>query len=392
LHSSKNHKNIVVITSRFPYPLEKGDKLRAFYQIIELSKHFNIHLISMSEHDVKDEDRNQLLQYCASIDIYRIGKIEKWIGAALNLLIHQPIQVGYFFHHRINRKVKKRLQEIEPSHIYCQLIRAAEYVKNYHYCDKTIDYMDALSKGVERRSEKASGLSRIVFQNEFKRLLKYENAIFEYFENHTIISEQDRDYIFHKQRSKIKVIPNGVDESYLSYEKSGSQQNDLLFTGNMSYPPNITAANYIVNEVLPELNEEIRVTIAGANPVKEVQSMQCDRVNITGFVDDLKSYYASHKIFVAPMFLGTGLQNKLLEAMAIGLPCVTTTMANNALKAKPGAEILIADNSVEFAQQIDLLLADSDLRARIAKNGREFIKKNYNWETVTKELIELIVV
>lgn len=380
----------MVITSRFPYPLEKGDKLRAFHQIKELSKHFNVHLISTTEHDVSPADEDKLKGYCKSINIYRIKKFEKWIGAGLNLFSRQPIQVGYFYHRRIHRKIRQLLIELKPDHIYCQLIRAAEYVKNYHQCDKTIDYMDALSKGVERRSEKASGITRMIFEHEFKRLLKYENAIFEYFEHHTIISRQDQNYIFHKQRAKICIIPNGVDASYLNYTDQHRIQGDLLFTGNMSYPPNITASTYIVNEILPLLNEDIKVTIAGANPVKEVELMNSDRVHITGFVDDLRRYYAAHRIFVAPMFLGTGLQNKLLEAMAIGTPCITTTLANNALNATPNEEILIADNAEAFAQQIERLLSDKALTDKISSNARNFIRKNYDWEVVTKKLISLI--
>ncbi len=390
MHSSKKHKELVVITSRFPFPLEKGDKLRAYYQIKELSKHYNVHLISTTEHNISYEDRKELSQFCKSIHSYKIGKFEKWFGAGLTLFGESPIQIGYFYHRRIHRKIKKLLEQIEPDHIYCQLIRSAEYVKNYHDCPKTIDYMDALSKGVERRSEKAKGLVRLIFEKEFKRLLKYENAIFNYFEYHTIISEQDKNYIFHKERDKIRVIANGVDESFLHYSTDSAEQRDILFTGNMSYPPNITASNYIVKEVLPLLEVTGTVTIAGANPSKEVEALKTDHVIITGFVEDIKEYYGSHKIFVAPMFLGTGLQNKLLEAMAIGIPCITTTLANNALQAKPDHEILIADDSEEFAHQIQKLLKNELLRQEIARNAKIFIKENYNWYNVSKELIELI--
>ena len=390
MHSSKNHKELVVITSRFPFPLEKGDKLRAYYQIKELSKHYNVHLISTTEHNVSSEDWKELSIFCKSIHSFKIGKLEKWIGAGVNFFSAQPIQIGYFYHRRIHRKIKKVLEQIKPDHIYCQLIRSAEYVKNYHDCPKTIDYMDALSKGVERRSEKAKGLVKLIFEKEFKRLLQYENAIFNYFEYHTIISEQDRNYIFHKEREKIKIIPNGVDQSFLSYPTDLGKEKDLLFTGNMSYPPNITASNYIVKEIIPKLEVPVMVTIAGANPTKEVEALNTDHVLITGYVEDIKEYYGSHKIFVAPMFLGTGLQNKLLEAMAIGIPCITTTLANNALRAKPDHEILIADDSEQFAYQIQKLLKSEQLRQDIASNAKIFIKENYNWNNVSTELIELI--
>lgn len=390
MHSSKNYKDIVVITSRFPYPLEKGDKLRAYYQIRELSKHFNIHLISTTEHTVSDGDREKLSRYCKSITIHKIFSMEKWFGTALNMFSNQPFQVGYFHHHRIHRKIKKQLKHLAPDHIYCQLVRAAEYVKHYHDCPKTLDYMDALSKGVERRAEKANGIIKMIFQHEFKRLMRYENAIFEYFEHHTIISSQDRNYIFHKNREKIKVVPNGVDESFIQYQSKEKKEIDLLFTGNMSYPPNITASIYLVKEILPGLKNSLSLTLAGANPVKEVCALDGEMVDVTGYVKDLKAVYSSSKVFVAPMFLGTGLQNKLLEAMSIGVPCVTTSMANNALQAEPDKEILIANSAEEFAYQIDRLITEDKLRTEIAENGKRFIRQRYQWEQVTKELIELI--
>ena len=388
--SSTTYKKIVVITSRFPYPLEKGDKLRAFHQIQQLSKEFEVHLITTSEIKVSQNSLSQLEPFCNSIQVFQIRPIQKWTGAFAALFSKKPIQVGYFYHHSIHRKIKKHLKLLQPDHIYCQLIRAAEYVKNHHNCPKTIDYMDAFSKGVERRSETAKGLQKYLFQVEFKRLLNYENSIFEYFEHHTIISEQDKNYIFHKNRQKISVVPNGVDPSYLNYQNNQEKDTDIVFTGNMAYPPNITAAQFIVNEIKPHLSPSIRIKLAGANPSKEVEQLSQDGVELTGFVDDIREAYTSAQLFVAPMFLGTGLQNKLLEAMALGIPCITTSMANNALHAKPEKEILIADSAEDFVEQINRLLQNSEFREEIIKNGRQFILQNYNWDHVTEPLIELI--
>ncbi|MGM0480113.1 MAG: glycosyltransferase [Bacteroidota bacterium] len=383
-------KKLLIVTSRFPFPLEKGDKLRAYYQIKELSQHFNIELISLTEHPIAPKDLQAVEQFCEAVHIFQISALEKWLGAALQVLTKKPFQVGYFHHLRIHRKIQRKLHEIAPDHIYCQLIRAAEYVKNYHKCPKTLDYMDALSKGIERRAQKARGITRWLFRSEFKRLMRYENAIFEYFEHHTIISEQDRAFIFHKNRATITVVPNGVDTSYFS--KSAKQPVfDLVFTGNMSYPPNITASKYIVNKVLPHLARETTILIAGANPRREVMALSASNVKITGWVDDIRDSYGAARIFVAPMFIGTGLQNKLLEAMAMGIPCITTTLANNALQAKPNVEILIADDVTTFVEKIQLLSNDDNLYHCISKNSRDFVKNNYDWKPITAKLIDLMV-
>jgi sugar transferase (PEP-CTERM/EpsH1 system associated) len=392
LHSSKTYKKIVIITSRFPYPLEKGDKLRAFHQIKQLSEHFEIHLISTSERKVKKSDIAQLQPYCESINVFKIGVLQKYWNALRGKIGLKPIQVAYFYHNSIQRKVNRLLKKIKPNHIYCQLVRASEYVKNYHDCPKTIDYMDALSKGMKRRSENSRFLKKLIFEMECFRLAKYENSIFEYFEHHTIISEQDKHYILHQKRNQIHVVPNGVDASFLELEEDPktTKEIDLVFTGNMSYAPNVTAAKFIVNEILPLLPENTRVKIAGSSPSREVLKLASPRVIVTGYVDDIKAAYRSAEIFIAPMFLGTGLQNKLLEAMALGIPCITTNMANNALGATPEKEILIADDAESFAQQIQRLQNNPQLKQQLIDNGRTFIADNYNWSHVTDKLVQLI--
>jgi len=389
LSSSKPYKKLIVITSRFPYPLEKGDKLRAYFQIKELSTKFEVHLISLSESTLSQEQLSHLAPFVKSTSIFQLTPLQKWTGAFLQLFGKKPIQVGYFHNWATQRKVNALLSELQPDHIYCQLIRVSEYVKNYHDCPKTIDYMDALSKGVERRVEKEPIYKRWLFNIEYKRLVNYENSIFSYFEYHTIISEQDRHHIFHAQRQTIKVVPNGVNE--LFFEDYPSQKEfDIVFTGNMSYPPNVEAAVYIVKQVLPTLPSSVRILLSGATPTQEVLALKSERVHITGWVDDIRDSYAKGSIFIAPMFIGTGLQNKLLEAMAIGLPCVTTSLANNALQATPNASILIANTSDEFVAQVNELLTNKELYTKLSRNGKEFIASNYRWEECTKELIEII--
>ena len=390
MNSSNKYKRVVVITSRFPYPLEKGDKLRAYHQIKHLSQFFEIDLISTSEKKVKESAIQQLQPYCKTIHIYNITLFQKAWGIFRSWLDKKPFQVGYFYHYAIHKKIKQFLNTIQPDHIYCQLIRSSEYVKNYHNCSKTIDYMDALSKGMERRAKTSHFIKRYIFNSEYKRLLNYENSIYEYFEHHTIISQQDQEYIFHKNKKLIHIVPNGIDESFFNTKQSHKKSVDIVFIGNMSYPPNITAAQFLVNEILPLLPTDFKVKIAGSSPTKDVLRLNSNQVEVTGYVEDIKLSYKSAEIFVAPMFLGTGLQNKLLEAMALGIPCITTSLANNALGAQPEKDILIADSSVAFAKQIERLKANQELKTTIINNGQSFILENYKWDAVIKPLVQLI--
>jgi glycosyltransferase involved in cell wall biosynthesis len=161
----------------------------------------------------------------------------------------------------------------------------------------------------------------------------------------------------------------------------------------MSYPPNVNGVEYLALEILPEVWKEmpdVTLKIVGATPSPKVQKLANKNIEVTGWVDDIREYYKEAKIFVAPMLIGTGLQNKLLEAMAMNLPCITTPLANNALKAKENVGILIGKNKEEFKEHILLLLNNKDKASEVAQNGSEFIKNQYNWETTSIPLIDIL--
>lgn len=377
---------------RFPYPLEKGDKLRAYHQLVDLSAHFEIHLMCTTDRSISEADFMKVASICAKIHVFKLRKWRILLNLGLSLLDQKPFQVWYFHQPWIHKQMQVILKEIQPHHIYCQLIRSTEYVKNYHNCPKTLDYMDALSKGMERRIEKAWGLKKWVFKQENKRLTKYERQVFDYFENHTIISAQDRNYIMHPNRGSIALIPNGVDQRFFEIIPA-TKQFSLVFTGNMGYPPNVEAAEFIATEIMPLVLKQhptLNCLISGANPAPQLQSLVRPNFRIGGWVEDMRTSYVSSRIFVAPMMIGSGLQNKLLEAMAMGLPCITTSLANNALEAIPEVHILIADDAADFARQINRLLTDEILYENIANAGKLFIQNNYQWKQANQQLIDLI--
>lgn len=381
---------LFVILSRFPFPLEKGDKLRAYYQLKELSKKNEIILCCLSDKAVKEEWKTEIRKYCQQLHIFELGKTKVYTNTALQAFSSKPFQVGYFYQSGIQRKIDQIIRIEKPDHIYCQLIRTAEYVKHHHNIPKTIDYMDALGKGMLRRAEISSGIKRFLFRAEGKRLSQYENRIFDYFNHHTIISAQDRKYINHPDQDKIVIIENGISSDFFNGPTGVTPEYELVFTGNMNYPPNIECALFIANEILPKLKSkfpQIRLLLSGANPNPKIAELnKRPDITVSGWVDDIRTSYANGKIFLAPLFIGTGLQNKLLEAMAMGLPCITTPLANNALKAIPGKSILLADHADSFAEKVTDLLTDHDLSKEIANGGQSFVKEHFSWEKSVEKL------
>ena len=380
---------IFVLLSRFPYPLEKGDKLRAYHQLKVLSKKHEIHLHTLTDQSIKPEWVKELESFCTTVTIFKLKKPLIYWNTLKQVFSDKPFQIGYFYQASIQRKLKARIKEIEPDHIYCQLVRTAEYVKNIHNIPKTLDFMDALSKGMFRRSEINNGLKRRLFHIEGKRLNEYENRIFDYFNSQTIISEQDRDLINHSNNQQITVVENGISQNFFDFESPKEKSYDLLFTGNMNYPPNIECSEYISKEILPLLSKTTTVLLSGASPNQRILNLKSEQLTVSGWVDDIRDSYASAKIFIAPLFIGTGLQNKLLEAMAMGIPCITTSLANNALKAVHNESILVANSAEEFKTAIEQLESDKDLYQKIAENGKKYVRDTYSWEQSVDKLMLL---
>ncbi|MDD4603460.1 MAG: glycosyltransferase [Bacteroidales bacterium] len=376
---------------RVPYPTEKGDKLRAFHQIKQLSKHHEIILCAFSEGVLHEDTLRVLKKYVRAVHILPLSKITIVLNLIKALFSGRPLQVGYYYNASSTQQIKKLIYEYKPDHLFCQLIRVAEYVKDIPI-PKTLDYQDVFSKGIERRLSTAPFYLKPFLKIELNRLLRYEHDAFEAFDHKIIIATPDRDLIPHPDRNKIVIVANGVDTEFFT-PKEREKKYDLVFTGNMGYPPNINAAEYLVHQILPRVlaqQPDVRLLIAGASPNLRVKSLKSAQVEISGWVPDMRECYAQARIFIAPMQLGTGLQNKLLEAMAMQIPCITSPLAFQALNAREGADILVARSPEEYAQQILMLLRDPLKAQQLAKSGYDFVYQHFNWETETAKIEKLM--
>lgn len=378
---------IFVLLSRVPFPIEKGDKLRAYHQIRCLSRNNQIILCALSDSPLQPEATKVLSRICSEVHIISITKTGMIWNVIKSFLNGKPLQVGYFYRCSARKKINDLIEHCKPDHIYCQLTRVSEYVKESKI-PKTLDYQDIFSIGAKRQAETSSPWLRQLFRMEYRRLQRYEHDIFEKFDHKTIISQPDRDLLPHPLRGEVVIIPNGVDHTFFRPVKS-EKKHDIVFTGNMGYPPNIDAARFIADEIFPQVLKQFpaaTLLIAGANPHAKVLALQATNIVVTGWLPDIRESYGTSRIFIAPMRIGTGLQNKLLEAMAMELPCITSKLANQSLGAKENEEILIGDSAKEYANHIIQLLQDKQKADTLAQNGHAFVKKVFSWENSTAVL------
>lgn len=303
-----------------------------------------------------------------------------------------PFQVAYFLSKGAQQSLLEFVDLCKPDVVFCHLIRMSEYAKIISVQPKILDYMDAFSKGMERMQSSSSWWLKIPAEIERKRLLKYENTVFDRFNFHIIISEQDRAHIPHPDREKIKIIPNGVDFDYFK-PTAAEKKYDLLFNGHMSYPPNIASALFAAKEIFP-LTKATTATatllIAGADPVKKIKALGGGGITITGWVDDIRTVYAGSRILLAPMVISIGLQNKILQAMAMKIPCVISSLANNALGAVHKKEVFVAETPEEYNYYIQLLLNNAQCYHDMAEAAFQFVRSRFTWEENTAKISEVI--
>jgi len=378
---------IVVLTSRIPYPLEKGDKLRIFHQIKHLAKTHEICLICLNE-NAEEVDASVLQEMVSELHILKLAKWKIPFRMFFALFHKLPFQVTYFLEWKNKKKIENIIQNFQTEHIYCQLIRTSEYVKDLFQFEKTIDYMDAFSAAAMRRAYTGKGIRKLFWKVEFSRVKDYERGIFDYFKHHSIISHQDRNLLAIPSNKNIEIVPNGVDTLHFK-NLNLPKKYDLVFAGNMNYPPNIAAAIFLVEEILPKLFSQfpnIRVLIAGANPSFDVQNLASENVTVSGWLNDIREAYCESRVFIAPMFIGAGMQNKILEAMSSELPVITTTLAAEAFKEEDLSKVIEANSSFEFAKAIQYYLLNEGAQVSDGKKNRIYVEEKYSWQISNKKL------
>lgn len=378
---------LVVLTSRVPYPLEKGDKLRIFHQIKHLSHSHEICLICLND-STEEIDTSVLKQFVSELHIIQLSKWKIPFRMLFAFFHHLPFQVLYFLEQKNKKKIEDIIQQFQPNQIYCQLIRTAEYIKDLLQYDKSIDYMDAFSAAAMRRAETEKGVRKLFWKIEFDRVKKYERGIFDYFKHHAIISHQDRNLLAIPSNKNIDIVPNGVDTAHFRNLNS-IKKFDLVFAGNMNYPPNIAAAIFLAKEILPKVSLQfpnVTLLIAGANPSQDVLDLATDQITISGWMNDIREAYCESRVFVAPMFIGAGMQNKILEAMSSELPVITTSLAAEAFPEKNLSKLIEANSAFEFAKAIQYYLLNENAQTNDGKSNRLYVEEKYSWNISNKKL------
>jgi glycosyltransferase involved in cell wall biosynthesis len=300
-----------------------------------------------------------------------------------------PLQALYYRSNGFKKRIDELLAENSFDLIHAYMLRVAPYLSDVAV-PKILELIDSMQLNLERRVAMESIPKRWLFQEELRRIVHYEREIGGYFDQMIVVSEKDRMLI---PSQKVTVIPLGVDTDLFKPNRKGYKEPVIVFSGNMGYTPNINAARWFVGECFPFIQKEIptvSLIIAGANPSKEVCDLaHCNGITVTGFSKSMPEILAQASVAIAPMQSGSGMQFKILEAMACGLPVVTTTLGLGDIKAGPGEEICVADAAEEFAETVVMLLKSPKMADRIGRNAREFVMHHHCWGNNASKVEEI---
>ncbi len=377
---------IAAVTSRFPFPIERGDKLRAHHQLRVLARRHEVSLIALSEGAVPASDRRLVEELGVEVHVVERSRLDTVRSTARGVAGGLPIQVGYFMAPGTVGRVRQLLEQAQPEHVYCQLVRTA-WAGGDAGVPSTIDYQDAFSAAMRRRGANQPAPLRALFEREADRIGRCEQAAQDAFESQVVISEQDRRLLEVSDPDAVEVVPNGVDTDFFSPGKvPGGKPVDIAFVGNMGYPPNVRASRMLVEEVVPAIGGAPTVLLAGARPSRTVRRLAGPRVEVTGWMGDIREAYERATVMVAPLFIGAGLQNKILEAMAMGVPCVTTSLVNDSIGAVDRDQVMVADTAQDIARATSELLESERLRAEMAEAARAMVAERFSWGAVGDKL------
>jgi sugar transferase (PEP-CTERM/EpsH1 system associated) len=382
--------NVLFLTSRLPFPPIGGDRLRTFNFVKHLGQRHRLTIASFVEHEREREAAEPYLGLCDKLITVPLPRTKSYANCLRGLLSARPLQVHYYASPRMQAAVAEEMARQRYDVVICHLIRMAQYLPVDTSVHKVVDFTDAMSLFYTRSAplRRTFALSSLISSVESKRVLRYEHETMMKTDESIFISGVDADcFRSSGVTSRLGVVSNGVDLERFPFNPTDRDPNRIVFVGNMRTFANTDAVVFFVNSILPVIKRtrpEATFYIVGNQPSKEVRALHDGQsVFVTGLVDSVVPYLSRAVVQVAPMRACAGVQNKILEALAVGTPVVTTTIGAEGLDASLMA---VADTPEEMARITLELMQDAEKRRRRALTGREYVEAHCTWSKCLESL------
>lgn len=405
---------ILYIAHRIPYPPNKGDKIRAFHEVRALAERAEVFLCALVDDPEDWQHQAALRELCAHVSLVALNPRFKKVLALRGLFTGKPMSVVYFHENKLQQAVDNLLAEHVFDAIICFSGTSAEYIfqsKQAAACLTTqasrprliMDFCDVDSLKWREYAQRTSFPLSLIYRAEGFLLARYEEKVAQCFDHSVLITDNERQLFAHHvfNTEKITVIGNGVNLDYFnpeSYPKTSDTADgappELLFVGAMDYHANVDGVCWFAEAVWPSILEkypEAVFTIVGRNPTQEVLALRGQRnIQVTGSVPDVRPYYHRATIVVVPLRIARGIQNKVLEAMAMAKPVLVSRAAFTGLTAQPEHDLLVADSAEGFLQCTSRLLENPKFKDQLANESRKCVEARYAWAQAMGVILTLI--
>ena len=401
--------NILFLAHRIPFPPDKGDKIRSLQFIRHLSRHHRIFLGTLLAEASDENHVPELEKYCRTVYAAPSpGRARLLLG----LFSRKPFSVIHFYNPGLQAFVDTTLAENQIQAVFCFCSSMAEYVFNTPLYEKSrlagirliMDFVDLDSYKWRQYAQCTTGIKRMIYKTEWRRLLQYEKKINDRFEHSIFISEKEKSIFeqYNPDLKNITIVPNGVDQSFFLPAldqaepelKQYIQGPLLVFTGRMDYFANVNGVLWFCSLVFPKIRRTFpnaQFYIVGNQPTDEIWALtEIPGITVTGYVEDIKEYYRMADVCVIPLKIARGLQNKGLEAMATGNAVVATSSAKEGIACADDTDLVIADDADGFAGAVIDLLQNKEKREHMGQQAMETVRRCYHWPDHLKILDHLL--
>jgi len=391
-----------------PYPPSRI-RIRSYGFLTQLQREHEVVVLAQVSSEQEQADVETLRQQGFEVAVVQESKRRAVLRSGLALFGRLPLQVAYAQSASFAQAAQCLCERRKFDVVHVEHLRGINSMQQLIRTHPLVwDAVDCISLLCKHTAKSGPSLSvRAVAMLEQKRTQRYEAEMVKRLPHIIITSERDRQAMIDLFRThignsvhsdeelgaNIRVLPSGVDLEYFYPIQQERRNCNIVFSGKMSYHANVATALYLHQQIMPliwQRHPEATLTIAGSNPPESVQRLARDpRVEVTGYVDDIRPYIRRAMVMVCPMVYSVGLQNKVLEGMALGTPVVVASQPASALSARPGRDLLVANSTQEFADAALRLMNDTELRETLSQCGRKYVEHQHDWRMVTNRLVNV---
>jgi len=393
---------ILLLPHRLPYPPNRGDKIRTFNVLAHLARQHEVLLACPVDDQADLVHVPELEKLCAAVvaEPNSGGRA----GAGLRALVsNSSITVRHFHFRKLQQRIDALVDDGDIDAVFCFSSPMAEYVFRSRHAHgklrraaRLMDLIDVDSYKWRQYEQQSRVPQRWVYAFEAARLGEYERRISREFDELFLVSAQERDCMPAGARTdNLHALGNGVDLEYFAPRASErANPPTIVFTGVMDYPPNVQGVQWFADAVLPRIlarRGDARFVIVGSKPTEAVRRLgQRRNIEVTGFVQDVRTYLADAAVCVAPLMVARGVQNKVLEAMAMGKAVVCTPQALEGIRVPPGDAVVVASDESAFAAKILDLIASPSRAAALGAAARRCMEQDFSWSASLQPLDALL--